>query len=153
MGPEGPIGPRGLIGPRGIPGPMGPPGELSSSFIFSRIAASSSVDVENPIPFPSTVLSNGISNPSPFTTFTFSQTGYYLINLTITATIQQITTVLVDTGSTQATTYTLSPSNENKALSILLEVNEADSTLQFINSLGAGNIASSNLTMTKIAEI
>ena len=156
MGPRGcrgPMGPEGPIGPRGIPGPIGPPGELSSSFIFSRIVESSSVSVENPIPFPLTILSNDINNPSPFTTFTFSQTGFYLVNLTITATIQQITTLLVDTGGSQATTYTLSPSNENKALSIVLEVNEVGSTLQFINSLGAGNIASANLTMIKVAEI
>jgi len=149
----GPTGPTGPIGPRGPVGPMGPAGELSSSFIFSRIIFPSLVDVENPIPFPFEILSNGISNPLPFTTFTFAQTGYYLINLTITTDIQQITTVLVDTGGPQATTYTLSPSNENKVLSIILAVNEVGSTLQFINSLGTGNITSANLTMTKIAEI
>lgn len=109
--------------------------------------------MNDPIPFNITVLSENITQPSPYTTFTFLRTGYYLLNLSITTDIQQITTLVTNTGGPQATTYTLSPITENKVLTAILEITEPNTTLQFINTLGEGTITSATLTIEKFANI
>ena len=147
----GPTGPTGLIGPTGPTGPTG--GSLNSSFIFAVVASQTSVDVGTAIPFPQNILSADITLPSPFTTFNFAQTGYYLLNLSITSDIQQITSVLTDTTGVQSTTYELSTATETKALTMLLEINEVATTLQLINSFSTVAITSANLTIVKIAEL
>lgn len=155
-GPIGPTGATGVSGPRGATGATGPTGAsgiLDSAFIFSRILTPSTVEVNNNIPFPLTILSQDISNIAPFTTFNFLETGYYLLTLSITTDIQQISAIVTNTGGPQVTTYTLSAITETKTLNIIIDVTEIGTTLSLQNSLGEGAITSANITINKIAEI
>ena len=152
-GPMGPIGLRGLRGLTGPAGPTGPAGALSAAYIFSRIIIQTSVEVTTAIPFPLTIYNLDITNPTPFTTFTFAQTGFYLLNLTMDTDITQVSLSQTDSGGTVSTPYLLSTGTENKALTVLLEISEIGTTLQIINSLGTGAINAANLTIVKIAEL
>ncbi|HOK82034.1 MAG TPA: hypothetical protein PLS05_05235, partial [Clostridia bacterium] len=147
-------GEQGPPGPQGPQGEQGPPGELSTAFIFARRLIAGTVETTNPIPFPFTILSRDISLNAPANdTFTFAQSGYYLLTLTLATDIQQITVVVNTSGGPQATTYSFLAGSDNKAITVLLNIPDAGDTMQLINTLGPGNINFANLTIVKVAEI
>lgn len=135
------------------PTPPTPPITSKEAFIFAQIIGDTTVDVDDPIPFNVTVVSENILLLSPYTTFTFLKTGFYLVNLSITTDIQQIATIVTNTGGPQTTTYNLSPNDENKVLTAIIEVTEPNTNLQFVNALGTGNITSATITINKIAKL
>ncbi len=160
MGPEGPQGPTGATGPigpegpQGPQGPEGPPGEFSSSFIYARTITPITVEPSDPVPFAIAPYNQDITLPiPPGTTFTFLETGYYLLTFSFTGDITQVTTSLADSGGIHAATYTLSSGTADKTITAIIQVSEVNSALILLNSLGGGSITSANVTIVRISSL
>jgi len=162
QGIQGPTGPKGCTGPSGGPtgpiGPTGPTGPAGSSafsiaFIFATTYGSITILSGTDIPFASIRNNRNITLPSPFTTFTFAYSGYYLINMYSVSRITMLSTIITSSGGTVVNTYDVSLSTENKAFTAIVLIPENNATLQMNATNLTGAIDAANITITRIAEV
>jgi hypothetical protein len=159
-GPTGLTGPTGEIGPTGATGPTGPTGATGATgadsfdpaFLYAKVIGTTSVEVNDPIPF-TTFTGQNFTSAMPFTTFTFLETGFYLVNFMFTGGLDQITIVLFDSGGPNAENFTMQTGTGTKGFTAIIEVDEVNTTMQLINSLGTPSLTFAQLTLTKISDI
>lgn len=147
-GATGPTGPTGTTGVTGPTGPTGPTGAISSSFLTSYFNGSQT------LPPPPTLVEFNTDGPSngtithgaaPWTTFTITSTGTYLvsweINVSSAGAGQENLDILVNGVATQPSPLTSGSSDMGPiSSSILINLNAGDIVSEQLTNQGGLNV-------------